>query len=96
MMDEEFLLGNVKETGLRAVQDCLRLRELAESCVRRASKIEKCRDCRWRNLCQGACAAHVFLEKGTLWATDPFCEFRKTLYGDLIFKTGESRMGTGR
>ncbi|MFC1572219.1 PqqD family peptide modification chaperone [Candidatus Eisenbacteria bacterium] len=94
MVDQRFLLGNVTQVGLEEITASEQLRELTQTCRARKEKIETCRDCDWRNLCQGSCAALVFLEKGTLWAADSYCEFRRQLYEDLVFKMGKARART--
>jgi len=57
-------------------------RALAE----RRSKIQECAACTWRNLCQAGCMGLALDNKGTIWDTDDFCDYRKRAYKEAFDK----------
>jgi len=91
-MHEKFYLGNVKDKSLYELHDSIRLRELYFNISSRRQKVEKCRTCQVKNLCQGGCAGMVFREKGTIWDTDGFCEIRKEFVKNTIFDMAEKKL----
>ena len=52
--------------------------------VERRQKIEKCAACTWRNLCQAGCMGQALDNKGTIWDTDDFCDYRKRAYKEAF------------
>ncbi|UCF06325.1 MAG: PqqD family peptide modification chaperone [bacterium] len=91
LMDEAFTLGNIKRMSLREIEASDRLGELTASCLARKERIPECRECTWRNFCQASCPAFAFLERGTLLATDDYCDFRRRLFEDSIFRIARTR-----
>lgn len=85
-MDEAFTLGNIGQMSLREVEESAKLRELTDNCLARKDRIPECRGCTWRNFCQASCPAFAHLERGTLLATDDYCDFRRRLFEDSIFR----------
>jgi radical SAM protein with 4Fe4S-binding SPASM domain len=91
LMDEQFLVGNVNDMSLRDIEMSKRLSELTALCVSRKDRIEACRSCEWKGLCQSACPALSFLERGTFLVADEYCTFRQRLYNDKIFEVAGAR-----
>ncbi|MEW6440066.1 MAG: PqqD family peptide modification chaperone [bacterium] len=80
LMQDSFRLGSVHEAGLA---DLIRSERMAEACSilnERRSRIPKCRACAWRNFCQAGCMGQALDNTGSVWDTDPFCEYRKKAY----------------
>lgn len=91
LMDEQFLIGNVKSMSLEDIERSEKLSRLTALCVSRMEKVAACKRCEWRGLCQSACPALVFLEKGTFLTADEYCGFRRRLYNDKIFEIARAR-----
>ena len=85
-MTDEYYLGNVREKTLTQICESPVLQKLILEVEARRLSIEKCRDCSWRNFCQGGCMGIAKEWKGTIWDTDEFCTFRKKLYRKSIFE----------
>ncbi len=90
MMDEEDYLGNVRDRGLRELQESHALEKAAEDVARRRDLIPKCRACNWRHFCQGSCTGLTRVKAGSFWATDGFCDLRQEIYRKTV-----SRMAAG-
>lgn len=86
LMDDDFHIGNVNQMSLEEIETSPKLKELTEACRSRKDAIEACRKCAWRNFCQASCPAFAYLERGTLWATDHYCDVRQRLYEDMIIE----------
>ena len=80
MMREEFKLGNVFYKNLSEIMKSLEMSRVCKELTERKTKIEKCFLCDWRNFCQAGCMGQALDEKGTIWDTDRFCEYRQKLY----------------
>ena len=93
-MEEPYLLGNIRESSLANAAGALSHRDLYERCLKRRETIAECRDCSWRNLCQGGCPGLPLAEHGTLEATDPFCELRKELFPELMIRAARRKDST--
>jgi len=91
LMDRSFSLGNVNGMSLAEIESSKRLGELTEACLSRKDRIPACRECTWRNFCQASCPAFAHLERGTLMATDDYCDFRRRLFEDSIFRIARDR-----
>ncbi len=72
----EYCIGNVKKQSLEEIVNSKKLREIIKTCFARPSKIDKCRECRWRNFCGAGCMGNAFEVNGTIWSTDS-CNVRK-------------------
>jgi radical SAM protein with 4Fe4S-binding SPASM domain len=82
----EFRLGNVADTPLADALASEKLAELIAAIERRVDEIADCRACAWRHFCQGGCSASVWLEHGTLNATDGLCDLRRELFRELVVR----------
>ena len=80
MMREEFKLGNVFYQNLAEIMKSKEMSWICKELTERKTKIEKCSSCPWRNFCQAGCMGQASDEKGTIWDTDRFCEYRQKLY----------------
>jgi radical SAM protein with 4Fe4S-binding SPASM domain len=80
LMEDDFLLGNAFHQGLGEVLHSDRMLELCSALCERRTKIPKCSQCLWRNLCQSGCMGQAFDHCGTIWETDHFCDFRNRAY----------------
>ena len=87
MMEEEDYIGSVREHGLRELQESHGLRQAAEDVGRRREVIPKCKECNWRQFCQGSCTGLTRIKAGDFWTTDEFCEFRRQLYREKVYRT---------
>lgn len=96
LMDNDFNLGNVNQVSLEEIERSSKLTALTSACVSRRNNIEECSKCTWKGLCQSACPALIFLEKGSLWATDDYCKLRKKLFEDMIFEVAKAKKDHSR
>ncbi|MCW3134084.1 MAG: PqqD family peptide modification chaperone [Methanophagales archaeon] len=72
----EYCIGNVKKQNLEEIVNNKKLKEIIKTCFARPSKIDECRECRWRNFCGAGCMGNAFEVNGTIWSTDS-CNVRK-------------------
>jgi len=72
----EYCIGNVKKQSLEEIVRGQKLREIIKTCSARPSKIDECRECRWRNFCGAGCMGNAFEVNGTIWSPDS-CNVRK-------------------
>ncbi len=86
MMNEEDYIGNVRDQGLRELQESHGLNQAAEDIARRREVIPKCKSCNWRHFCQGSCTGLTRIKVGSMWATDGFCDLRREIYLRKISK----------
>ena len=84
MMNDEDYIGNVREHGLRELQESHGLKKATEDVARRREVIPKCRACAWRHFCQGSCTGLTRIKAGSMWSTDGFCELRREIYRDTV------------
>lgn len=80
LMKDEFRLGNAFHQSLEEALHSDRMVKLCGSLLERRTKIEPCSECLWQNLCQGGCMGQALDQRGTIWETDHFCNYRKKLY----------------
>jgi radical SAM protein with 4Fe4S-binding SPASM domain len=86
LLKDEFKLGNVFQDSLSELLHSDRMNGVCKALQDRRSKIEKCANCTWINLCQTGCMGQAMDHKGTLWDTDHFCEFRQKAYKQTFDK----------
>lgn len=91
MMNEEDYIGNVRDHGLRALQESHGLEKAARDVALRRELIPKCQACNWRHFCQGSCTGLTRIKAGSTWATDGFCELRREIYRSAVFGTKPDR-----
>ena len=72
----EYCIGNIKKQSLDEIVNDLKLGEIIKSCFARPSKIDQCRECKWKNFCGAGCMGNAFEVDGTIWSTDS-CNVRK-------------------
>jgi radical SAM protein with 4Fe4S-binding SPASM domain len=72
----EYCIGNIKKQSLEEIVKGQKLKEIIETCFARPSKIDECKECRWRNFCGAGCMGNAFEVKGTIWSPDS-CNVRK-------------------
>lgn len=85
LMHAPFKIGNVKDHAIEGLLSSPRLSEIAEACRGRRHRIEACRECPWRSLCQGGCAGVAYTWSGSLSSTDGLCETRDFLFREILF-----------
>ncbi len=96
MMKDEDYIGNVRDHGLRELQESHGLNHAAHEVARRREVIPKCKACNWRNFCQGSCTGLTRIKAGSLWATDGFCDLRREIYRTSVFgAAGSLRLRSG-
>jgi len=86
MMEDEFRLGNVFHNSLEEIIQSKAMAGVCRALSERRQKIEKCAGCTWRNLCQAGCMGQALDNKGTIWDTDDFCDYRKRAYEEAFDK----------
>lgn len=72
----EYCIGNIKKQSLEEMVKGQKLKEIIKTCFARPSKIDECKECRWKNFCGAGCMGNAFEVSGTVWSTD-FCNVRK-------------------
>ncbi len=84
LMRPEFRLGGVRETRLEQLIHADPMKHCCRALTERPEKVNPCADCNWRRLCQAGCMGQALDEKGTIWATDQFCDFRLSWYSETF------------
>jgi radical SAM protein with 4Fe4S-binding SPASM domain len=77
-VDPDWVLGNVKSGD--TFENCFQTSKFHDQLNQmrsRTEKIDECRACEWRNLCEGGSAGHTYAEYGHMDAKDLFCDSRK-------------------
>ncbi len=82
----EVTIGNVYDKSLKEMVEGEKNKEARDMILRRRNQVEECRQCAWRNFCQGGCAAFMSHRSGSLFINDQFCEFRRDLYREFVFR----------
>lgn len=86
LMEDEFRLGNVFDHSLEELIQSNGMSAVCRALSERRNKIKKCAVCTWRNLCQAGCMGQALDNKGTIWDTDDFCDYRKRAYEEAFDK----------
>ncbi|PXF56246.1 MAG: hypothetical protein C4B58_14150 [Deltaproteobacteria bacterium] len=84
MMKDEFRLGNVFDDSLDKIIQSDAMISVCQALAERRNKIKKCSVCNWRNLCQAGCMGQALDNKGTIWDTDDFCDYRSKAYEEAF------------
>jgi len=84
MMEDEYRLGNAFDDSLAKMMQSDAMAGVCRALSERRQKIEKCAVCTWRNLCQAGCMGQALDNKGTIWDTDDFCDYRKRAYKEAF------------
>lgn len=87
----EFHLGNVFDISIEEAIKSSKFKVLKDKYKARMDRITRCRSCIWRWFCQGGCTSTVYLEKGSIWKTDDFCELRDKLYRKAIISAAKKK-----
>ena len=82
----EFLLGDVRRQRLSEIIESPAWKGIVRTLYARRDRIESCAACLWKNLCQAGCMGLACDRRGTVWATDDFCDYRKRAYADAFEK----------
>jgi len=78
-------LGNIFDEGLRSLDEPgSRNSVIGEIRERRPHKMEECRSCDYRQLCQSGCSAQAWERHGSVMHRTPECSFYKTMYPYLM------------
>lgn len=86
LMEDEFRLGNAFDDSLSKIIQSDAMISVCQALAERRHKIKKCSVCNWRNLCQAGCMGQALDNKGTIWDTDDFCDYRKKAYKEAFDK----------
>jgi radical SAM protein with 4Fe4S-binding SPASM domain len=86
MMEDEYRLGNAFHDSLEKMIQSDVMYRVCRVLSQRRNKIKKCAVCTWRNLCQAGCMGQALDNKGTIWDTDDFCDYRKRAYKEAFDK----------
>lgn len=86
LMEDEFRLGNAFDDSLDKIIQSDAMANVCRALSERRQKIKKCSGCNWRNLCQAGCMGQALDNKGTIWDTDDFCDYRKKAYKEAFDK----------
>jgi radical SAM protein with 4Fe4S-binding SPASM domain len=81
----EYELGDIWEMTLQQAAEGDRFVGLHEVLASRVERIDVCRECAFKNYCQGGCPGMALVDNGTLFAQDSICELRKELFEGLFF-----------
>lgn len=84
MMEDEFRLGNAFDDSLDNIIQSDTMATVCQALSERRHKIKKCSVCNWRNLCQAGCMGQALDNKGTIWDTDDFCDYRSRAYKEAF------------
>ncbi len=75
--EKAFVLGSVRKRSLRDIwESSLKLKEIRKVSLK---DYPKCQACEFRFYCGGGCLAFKFLESGSFFGEDPYCEIYKYL-----------------
>ncbi len=85
-MDKKYKLGNIVKNNLNEIKENKILNKLMLAKIERKNKIEKCSTCMWKHFCQSSCMGLALEKHGTIWNTDAYCRFRKSLYEKNVIK----------
>lgn len=75
-VDPDWTLGNVADGDLNDCFETAKFYEQLERMRSRKEKISECRQCEWRDLCEGGSPGHTFAEYGHMNEKDLFCDSR--------------------
>lgn len=88
---EDYLLGNAATSSLLEMGRSRRRAELVDFTRKRKKLIAVCNDCTFRQFCQAGCQGIAYLQHGSFDEPDEFCEYRKEMYGRLLFELIDKR-----
>jgi radical SAM protein with 4Fe4S-binding SPASM domain len=91
LMTEFYKMGNIRTSNLDEIIKSPVLASLIKAKHERKNKISTCRNCMWKNFCLSGCMGKALHHAGTIWGTDQFCEFRKTLYEKAVLKMANKK-----
>lgn len=77
MHDTDTIMGNVMETPLSEIINNFKGLPSVEN-------IEKCKNCKVKNVCGGGCKARSLLVNGALNQPDPYCKMNEKFYNQFI------------
>jgi len=78
----EFKIGNIWDGDLLNILE--KSPVIASFSKRVVDNISKCRECEWKWICCGGCAARAFWTYNTLWKEDPLCDYFKKIIPAMI------------
>ena len=80
MGSPELMVGRVGEKPLKALLESDLASEILNSCTGREQRIEKCKQCVYKNLCRGGSPVLAYSKFGSFEEVDDFCEARIALF----------------
>jgi len=80
LMTGEFALGSVYRRSLGVILSSKKWQGICRTLSIRKNEILRCSRCLWNNLCQGGCMGLALGQKGNIWDTDVFCDYRQKAY----------------
>lgn len=92
MKEKKFHLGNIYHCKLEDIFSSAKFKQLSHDCHTRREKIDRCRNCLWRNFCQTGCPGQAYAHTGSLLGIDSFCRLRQELYPKIIFKLAQEKL----
>ncbi len=84
--EAQFKLGNINTDSLEQVMNGEVQRHLASRSV---EKIEECKECEYKKICNAGCMYNAFLSTGDALQKDPLCEAYKIIYPHIKSKVEE-------
>jgi radical SAM protein with 4Fe4S-binding SPASM domain len=87
LTSKEVTVGNALRATTEQLLDGERNKAGRDFVLRRKDEVEECRQCAWRNFCQGGCTAYMANTSGSLVKNDEFCDFRRDLYREHVRRT---------
>lgn len=70
---DEFLFGNINNTDFSTILKSEKRKPFLE----RTERLEECKSCSVKSLCNGGCPHNAYEEFGTVLARDPYCSARR-------------------
>lgn len=89
--EEEFRYGNVNKTPLKKILESEKRKKLIKRKEIMTGIGGECNPCNWRDLCNSGCMHNAYINNGTVYSRDLYCESTKILYNHIA-KTIDSQL----
>ncbi|MGY1984091.1 radical SAM protein [Nocardia gipuzkoensis] len=83
-VDPNWVLGNVTRDDLTECFETPRFYEQLAQMRSRTENVPECRQCEWRDLCEGGSAGHTYAEFGHMNEKDLFCDSRMYWFNRFV------------
>jgi radical SAM protein with 4Fe4S-binding SPASM domain len=82
---KELCYGNINE---KSIDEIMKSEEVSGMMERRAREFVECHPCEWKPNCYGGCFHHAYINYGTIYKLDPYCQSRKKILGHMASAIG--------